>query len=209
MTDGTNMDAPMPAVLSPARSGSLTGLAAVLALLLPDISISANAEVAVTGPINAVQVDARNSSVAEILTALGATFDVRYRASTDLNRPVTGTFKGPVLKVMSGLLKDYDYVVKSSAADGIEVTIIKFNGPSVDNVSAGRNPPGLFPPKQPTGRNPAGSAYPAELFQPKPPPGRSPVQGSDKVVPSGGSPYPPELFAPRPPLGQSSVGVSR
>src|SRR4051812_16485501 len=92
---------------------------AVLALALANVSTTSHAEVAVKGPIDRIQVDARNSSVAEILGALGEAFDLRYRTSVDLNRPVTGTFHGPMLRVISRLLTDYDYVVKSPTADQI------------------------------------------------------------------------------------------
>jgi hypothetical protein len=92
----------------------------------------------------------------EVLAALGAAFDLRYRTSIDLNRPVAGTLRGPVSTVISSLLKDYDYVVKSSSADRIEVIVIKLRERVSDKaMSAGASP------------------YPPGLFQPRPPPGPS------------------------------------
>jgi hypothetical protein len=147
--------------LSPNRPGFPAGLVAALALLAPDVSTSARADAAVSGPIGAVQVEARNSSVAEVLTALGAAYGLRYRTWIDLSRPVAGTFRGPVSTVISRLLKDYDYVVKSSAGDRIEVIVVKFNGQDSSKVILA-----------------GGSPYPPELFQPRPPPGQRAVAPS-------------------------------
>jgi hypothetical protein len=118
----------VPAALTPGRPRFLVGLVAAAALLLADASTAARAEAAVKGPMDAVQVEAHDSSIAEVLAALRAAFALQYRTSIDLNRPVTGTFSGPVLKVISHLLKDYDYVVRSSAPDRIEVIVIKLSG---------------------------------------------------------------------------------
>jgi hypothetical protein len=94
------------------------------------------------------------------------------------------------LKVISRLLKDYDHVVKTSAANRIEVTVIKFRGQSGGEV--------ISPPASP---------YHPGLFQAKPSP--NPVQASGKVSPTGASPYPPQLFPPSLPTGRNPVAPIR
>lgn len=88
----------------------------------------AHAEVGVNGSASAAKVEARESSIAEVLGSLGAAFAVRYRSSTDLNRPLDGTFQGTVPQILQQILKDYDYILRSTADGHIEVTILKASG---------------------------------------------------------------------------------
>jgi hypothetical protein len=197
------------------------GLAVALALLLPDVTTPAHAEAAVKGPITAVQVEARDSSVAEVLTALGAAYNVRYRTSIDLSRPVIGSFKGPLPTIIARVLKDYDYVVKRSAADRIEVIVVKFSGQDSGKViatGASTYPPELFQPRPPQPSNQqapdkaittGASTYPPKLFRPRPPPAASPAQGSDRVISTGAASYPPELFQPRPLAPSAAQGSEK
>lgn len=96
--------------------------------------IKAEARVAVSGAADALQLDAEDSSLAEVLTALNAAFGLRYRTSIALNQPVTGTFKGPLPDVLSHLLQNYDFVVKSIRNDQIEVSVLKFAGKDAEKV---------------------------------------------------------------------------
>jgi hypothetical protein len=85
---------------------------------------SAYAEVSVKGDVDSVRIEAHDSSLAEVLAALGAAFDVRYGSSIDLNRPVTGRLNGPLPRVISRLLQGYNYVARSSASGNIEAIFI-------------------------------------------------------------------------------------
>jgi hypothetical protein len=181
-----------PIALSPARPGSLAATMAALALLLSNLSTAVCAEVVVKGSINAVEVVARDSSIAEVLTALGQPFGLRYGTSTDLYGPVNGSFKGPLLNVISRLLKDYDYVMKSSGGERIEIIVIKSNVQDSGKVVS-------------TKANP----YPSSLFQPTPPSRPMPPPDSGIVTSAGASSYPPELFQPTPPPVQRPVTSTR
>lgn len=156
------------------RFGSLAGTLTALAVLVSSVSTSARADAVVKGTIEAVEIEARDSSVAEVLTALSGSFGLQYRSLTPLNRPVTGSFRGTLFSVISVLLKNYDHVVKRSAADLIEVTVIRFREP--DAYPAPRPPP---------------QAAPAS------------ARGSDRLMPPPTAAYPhppPKLFqSPHPP----------
>jgi hypothetical protein len=106
-------------------------LAATMLFALGTLTI-ADAEVAIKGSIGAVQIEARDCSLMEILNALRDSFHLQYRASVSLNRSVTGTFKGPMLEVLSHLLKGYDFVVRRSDVNRFEVFVVNFAGKDSD-----------------------------------------------------------------------------
>ena len=115
----------------------------------------------VSGSMGSVQLEARDSSVAEVLSALSQALPIRYRTSVELNRAVTGTFKGPALKVISRVLQDYDYVIRQNAEGGFEVMVIKLaGGDSSKVVSIGWR--ALHPSTEVNTGNPAvkGGPYP-------------------------------------------------
>ena len=139
------------------------------ALLFSGAATMAHAEVTVTGSFETVHVDARASSVGEVLAALTAAMNVKYRSSVELNRPVHGAFNGPLVKVLSRLLENFDYVMRRSGDDRIEVTVIKFAGDdSAKVISRSINSY-----SQPTGSvgnsrttaAPAGGPYPDPLWR--------------------------------------------
>jgi hypothetical protein len=117
----------MPAVMSTEvrdRAPALikVGIAAVAAMLIAaPAPVLAAAEV--SGNPQAVRIEAQNTSVADILAALGRDFGVKYTSSTDLDRPITGTYEGPLQRVLARVLDGYNFVVKTR--DGrIELTVL-------------------------------------------------------------------------------------
>ena len=135
----------------------LYGLAAGTVFVL-QASVSAHAEVGIAGSMSAAKVEARDSSVAEILESLGTRFDVRYRSWADLNRPVDGTFEGPVVQIIQRLLKGYDHIVKSTAAGQIEIVVVKLSGKESEKIVGSNSVPTLHPATAPV--NAQTSAYP-------------------------------------------------
>jgi hypothetical protein len=72
----------------------------------------ADATVSVQG--DAVRLEAQDAVLSDVLTALGATFELRFSDATGLGRIVNGTYAGSARGVIADLLAGYDYVVKSS-----------------------------------------------------------------------------------------------
>jgi hypothetical protein len=82
------------------------------------------AEVQIRGTVEAVSIEANNTSVKEILAALSNAFDVHYRSAADLEKPVNVTYTGPLLKVLKRILDGYSFFVK--VGDGeIELTVLQ------------------------------------------------------------------------------------
>jgi hypothetical protein len=106
---------------------------------------TAPAEVGVRGTVAAVQVSADEVPIAEVLTALGNDFAVRYRASVSLDATISGTYQGSLPQVLSRLLHGYDFVLKKEA-EAIEVVIV---GRWADRAVAAQSP------KSPSGSNAA------------------------------------------------------
>ena len=95
----------------------------MLGVALAAAPTAALADAQVRGSPEAVTIEARNTSVEEILKALGGTFDVHYRSSANLQMQVTGNYEGSLQRVMKRILDGYSYFVKSG--DGrIDLTVL-------------------------------------------------------------------------------------
>ena len=97
--------------------------ALLLAIIIGTGGISARADVRVQGNKLAVRLEASHAPVSEALSALGAVFDVRYRASVPLDREIHGTYTGPLDRVLARVLDGYNYVVKNQD-DTIELFVV-------------------------------------------------------------------------------------
>src|ERR1039458_7739685 len=84
-----------------ARVAIVLGVAAALA---PG---SALAELQVGGSPQAVSIDAQNTSIKEILDALGKTFGVHFQSSANLEKQLTGTYEGSLPRVLMRVLEGY------------------------------------------------------------------------------------------------------
>src|SRR5258707_10849517 len=95
-------------IAMPTLSRSLVArsLALVLAIVA-NAAPSARAETHVTGMPEAVRLEANDATVDEALTALGA-LGLRYRSAVALDRRITGTYQGPLARVLSRLLPGYN-----------------------------------------------------------------------------------------------------
>ena len=101
--------------------------AGVLALLIASVATPARAEVDVQGSAEAVRVVTSQSTVADVLWALGARFNMRYRSAAPLDRAAQATYSGPIEQVISRLLDGYNYVLKRNP-DTIEVLVLGRSG---------------------------------------------------------------------------------
>jgi hypothetical protein len=117
-------------------------LFALLIFSLPALPSALRAETIVTGSADAVRLDARNAPLSEVLDVIAGKFKVQYQTKIALARPVNGTFRGQLGRVLSRLLDGYDHVVKSGP-DGFEVMILGLSSKSASpGESAGTPLPG-------------------------------------------------------------------
>jgi hypothetical protein len=96
------------------------GPALAVAILLVTQGVGARpaqAQVQIQGTADALRVEVEKSSVADVLSALGAKFDVRYRSDVPLDQMIDNdSYRGSLSRVISRVLRDYSYIVKRDRA---------------------------------------------------------------------------------------------
>jgi hypothetical protein len=143
------MKSPRPAAFRTLFGSRGFGRAAVtLAAALAIIPTSALAAANVSGSPQAVRIEAQNSSIEEILAALGRAFNVHYRSSADLKTQITGTYEGSLRRVVTRILEGHDFIVKSSPG-GIEVTVLGTENAPVTSERPIAARAGPIPPAKP------------------------------------------------------------
>jgi hypothetical protein len=109
------------------RSPNFSILATILVGgALATATTPARAEMRVRGTPEAVRIEARDSSVAEVLSALSGAFNMHYQSSANLEKRLSGTYAGPLSRVLARILDGYNFVVKTDNGS-IAVTVL---GPS-------------------------------------------------------------------------------
>jgi hypothetical protein len=98
---------------------------------------SARAEVRIEGSPEALLVDAADTKLGDVLNELKAKYNLRYRTNDALEGRITGSFSGPLRRVVARLLEGYDYVIAISP-DGLDVLILQN---ATANVIVPRPPP--------------------------------------------------------------------
>jgi hypothetical protein len=188
-------------------------VAALISVVLPTaigialaiVPISARAETKVRGTPQGVVVEAANAPVEEVLVALTDNFNVRFLSAANLDKRLTGTYRGTLQQVLSHILKGYDIVVKSSHAGGLEITLRGAAKPMA--VVGGRPVPssgGPTPPIRTALGSPPVPTLPAAGPAPSPVPqiGPGPAPSPKPPQPAAGStpvdPLPTATSAPRP-----------
>ncbi len=95
------------------RSSNAGIRAATLLASLAIATTPALAELRVRGSADAVRIEARDSSVAEILSALSRTFNMHYQSPANLDKRLSGTYTGPLSRVLGRILDGYNFVLKT------------------------------------------------------------------------------------------------
>ena len=110
---------------SPGNSFHCCLLARLAALLFGGAvtAFPAHAEIILEGPANALQIEMRDASVQDVLLVLGANYGLRFSSAAPLDRSVSGSFSGPLPRLVARLLDRYNYIVKS-ANGTLEVVVL-------------------------------------------------------------------------------------
>ncbi len=116
----------------------------VVAALLVTAGLTAKAalaQVRIEGGPNAVHIEVRQSPLREVLDAMQARFNLRYRSNDTLDTPVSGTFDGPLRRVAARMLGGYDFAMKVTS-EGVDVLILRQSqqGPVVAALPAEKPP---------------------------------------------------------------------
>jgi hypothetical protein len=85
------------------------------------------AEAIVSGTETELAVEARDTTVQDVLALLGEKFGLRYHGLSSVGRPIAGTYAGSLRAVVTRLLDGYDYVMKIEGGR-IEVFVLRAAG---------------------------------------------------------------------------------
>ena len=94
-----------------------------LAIVLSASAVCARTQVRIRED-GAVQLEASNASLAEVLAALGTSCPIEYRTSIPLDQSISGTYRGPLRHVLSRLLDGFSYYVADTADGRMEITVV-------------------------------------------------------------------------------------
>jgi hypothetical protein len=89
-----------------------TRQAALAITLIYGVPATAGAEVRIEGNAAAVHVSTSQDTIADVLSALGAAFKLRYRTAVPLNATTGLTYSGSLRQVIARILDGYNYLVK-------------------------------------------------------------------------------------------------
>jgi hypothetical protein len=84
---------------------------------------AARGEFSIEGGVSALRVEATQTPIEEIFSAIGAIYGVTITASALPEQPVTGVYEGPLQRVIAAMLDRYDYVL-SVSPDTIDIVFL-------------------------------------------------------------------------------------
>lgn len=115
------------------------GVGTVLLFGAAMATAAAHADVLIEGDPNAVHLEVHHSSLRQVLDVMQARFHLRYRTNDALDRPISGTFDGPLRRVAARILDGYDFAMKITT-ESIDVLVLRQNqrGPVVAAVQLER-----------------------------------------------------------------------
>jgi hypothetical protein len=111
----------------PVHHAILAGL--VLSILAAGVVRPALGAARVEGGVDAIRVEARDATLAEVFAALSARVGLRFRLSTATDQRVDGRFQGPLQRVVARLLAGRDYVARYSKG-AVEILVLGPSGPA-------------------------------------------------------------------------------
>jgi hypothetical protein len=96
-------------------------------MLIYGVPATAGAEVRIEGNAAAVHVSTSQDTIADVLSALGAAFKLRYRTTVPLNATAGPAYSGSVRQVIARLLDGYNYLVRIDQ-ETIEIIVLGSRG---------------------------------------------------------------------------------
>jgi hypothetical protein len=99
----------------------------LLAVLGCTLATIARAEVHVEGDLTAVRVTTSHDAISDVLSALAAALNVRYRTAIRLDAAANAAYSGSLGEVVARLLDGYSYVIKRNQ-ETVEIVVIGRRG---------------------------------------------------------------------------------
>lgn len=82
----------------------------------------------VEGEIDALTVEARNAPLGEVLAELGAKLGLSIRTANTVDVVVSGTYKGPLRRVIGRILADRSWFARYSK-EAVEIIVVGLGNP--------------------------------------------------------------------------------
>jgi hypothetical protein len=101
------------------------------------------ADVHVEGTPAAVRVTTNQDTIADVLSAFAATFNIKYRTAIPLTAASNGTYSGSFGQVVARLLDGYSYVIKKDQ-DTTEIVVFGRRGEATIPPKAPPAPKGVL-----------------------------------------------------------------
>ena len=120
----------------------------VLVGLACGVAVPVRSEMSIEGGPDALRLEANGASLEEVLAALGANFNLHYHVSSALEGSIIGTYEGPLARVASRLLGDYDFVIKHFD-ENVEIFVFRRHGQDDRAIAASSNLEGVGAPLAP------------------------------------------------------------
>jgi len=102
-------------------------LAALAIMLIFGVPATAAAEVRIEGNLAAVRISTSQNTIADVLSALGTSFKLRYRTEVPLIATADPAYSGSVRQVIAHLLEGYNYLVKTDQ-ETTEIVVLGTRG---------------------------------------------------------------------------------
>lgn len=109
------------------RAWTRRALALLVALVACWDTDVARAQVVVEGTPVAVRVTANQAAISDVLAAVAANFNAKYRSAIPLDAPAGPAYAGSLAQVIARLLDGYNYVVKRNG-DAAEIVVFGRRG---------------------------------------------------------------------------------
>jgi hypothetical protein len=145
---------------------NLLAVAAGFSMLAASVG---HAGVSVQGTPDAVRIEVEKASIEEVLQALHETYGLTYTSKIRLGKEISGTYDGPLSRVVALLLRGTNFVLTHSG-ETLQVVIISAQGKG-DTVGT---PPAVQLPATVIKPSPT-PQWQAELFKLVPPPPPAPT----------------------------------
>jgi hypothetical protein len=107
------------------------------------LATTACADVQVEGTPAAVRVTTNQDTIADVLSAFGTNFNVKYRTAVPLSAASNGTYSGSLAQVVARLLDGYSYVIKKDQ-DTTEIVVFGRRGEAAIPPKAPPAPKGVL-----------------------------------------------------------------
>jgi hypothetical protein len=101
----------------------------------------ASAEVHVEGSLAMVRVTTSRDTISDVLSALAAKFNVRYRTAIPLDAAADAAYSGSFRQVISRLLGGYNYTIKTDDSKTTEIAILGKRGEAINPPKAPADKP--------------------------------------------------------------------